>query len=171
MREMLPAGENSAEQDGGVDGGDFRIPNSLASINIAEVIEEAPMVGQFLPQETQGIESARFGRPTQNIFAFFSDAQSSQPEARCRNASDFVCDGIASVASVQYEPCFRVCLVPKVSETGLLQSVQKPIIAGGEILAGRGRHRGGDLFAPRRQFRKRARPQDRDAGSHMSNLL
>ena len=51
--EVLPAGKNSAEQNGRVDGRDFGIPHPLAGVDVGEVIEESAMSGHFFPEKTQ----------------------------------------------------------------------------------------------------------------------
>src|SRR5271156_4240752 len=132
MNEVLPAGENSAKQDGCVDGRNFGIPQPFAGVYVGKVIEESPVVGQFLPQEAQGVQNARFGLSMRHIPALFSDTNSGQPETRSGNTAKFACDGIAGVTPVHYDAGFRMGLPPKILEACLLQFFQKHFVAVGE---------------------------------------
>ena len=66
--EMLPAGEHAAKQDRRIDRRDLRVPDPLAGVDIGEVIEEAAMRGQLVPEKesvstTRARASARLTKP------------------------------------------------------------------------------------------------------------
>jgi hypothetical protein len=50
---MLTAGEDAAQQDGGIDGRHFRVPHSFACVDIGKVVEEPAVRGEFVPQKRQ----------------------------------------------------------------------------------------------------------------------
>ena len=62
IRKVLAAGQDAAEQDGGVDRGDFGIPDPFAGVDVGEVIEESAMRRQLPPKKYEGVDSAD-GRP------------------------------------------------------------------------------------------------------------
>ena len=51
---MPAAGEDAAKQDCGIDGRDFRVPDSFPRIDVGKVIEEAAMRRQRSPQKGEG---------------------------------------------------------------------------------------------------------------------
>src|ERR1035437_2222529 len=51
--EVLPASENSAQQDGSVDRRNFRIPYPLSGVEVGEMVKESPMSRHLFPQEAQ----------------------------------------------------------------------------------------------------------------------
>ena len=59
---MLAAGEDAAEQDRGVDGGDFRVPDAFAGVDVGEVKEESAMGGQLSSTETTRVLTTRSAR-------------------------------------------------------------------------------------------------------------
>src|SRR5215831_13649933 len=90
------------------------------------------MVWQLLPQEAQRVESAGLRSGVRYIAALRSDTKGRQPETRCRDAAQVICNRVKSVASVQHHACFRMGLGPKIFKTGLLDLVQKLLIRFGK---------------------------------------
>ena len=76
VREMLPAGEDPAEKNRGVNGGDFRIPQSLARIDIGPVIEKAAMIGKFSSNESAAYSARVLCASAWEINPRFSPMQS-----------------------------------------------------------------------------------------------
>ena len=50
------ASKKAAQQYGSIDGGNFRIPNTLAGVDISPVIEEATMIGQLGRQKLKSCD-------------------------------------------------------------------------------------------------------------------
>ncbi len=74
IREVLPAGQNAAEQNRRVDGRDFRIPRPFARVYVGPVIEEAPVNGQLLPQKPQGGKNSLAGIGERDKASLLPDA-------------------------------------------------------------------------------------------------
>src|SRR5208282_6219024 len=116
MAKVLTAGEDSAQQNSGVDGRNFRIPNSFSVGDIGKVIKKSSMVWQFLPKEAEGDKNALERIAAGNQAALISDAEGGQAKARSCNAGyDSFIIG-ADVAPVFHHPRFRAGLLPKITE-------------------------------------------------------
>src|SRR5216684_3458136 len=126
--EVLPAGENSAEQDGRVDGGDFGIPDALASINVGEVVEKPSMRGHFFPEEAQSRQNAVSRLRKRNKPALLSDAEGGQAKSRSRNTADIGVIIDQHIASILNQPSLRACLFPEILKVQLLKFVQELVI-------------------------------------------
>ena len=87
--EVLAAAQNPAQQNRGVDRGDFRIPKPFAGVDVGEVIEKSAMVGQGLPQEAQRVEDAGTRLVERNKTALLPNAEGREPESGGRNAGDY----------------------------------------------------------------------------------
>src|SRR3981189_3159811 len=86
--EMLPATENPAEQNRGVDGRNLGIPDALACIDVGKVVEESTVSRHLLPEEAQSGENSIARVVKRKKSAFFSDAQSGQPKSGSRDTAD-----------------------------------------------------------------------------------
>src|SRR3981189_1345402 len=86
--EMLPATENPAEQNRGVDGRNLGIPDALACIDVGKVIEESTVSRHLLPEEPQTSENSIARIVTRKKSAFFSDAQSGHLSSGCGDTAD-----------------------------------------------------------------------------------
>src|SRR5580704_9926136 len=75
MSEMLAAGEDSAEQDRGIDRRHLGIPNSFSRVDVREVIEETAMLRQFSPQKAKGGNRSFNRRIPGNETPLLSNAQ------------------------------------------------------------------------------------------------
>src|ERR1700721_2248153 len=122
---VLPASQNSAEQDRGVDGRDFGIPHALAGVDVGEVIEESSMSRHLLPEKTQSGQSpvARVGE--RNVSAFFCDAQCGQAESGGRNTAYVGIIVGLNVASIFHQSSLRARLFPEILKVQLLQFIQE----------------------------------------------
>ncbi len=48
---VLAAGKDAAKQNGGIDGRDFRVPDSFPGIDVGKVVEESAMRRQRVAKE------------------------------------------------------------------------------------------------------------------------
>jgi hypothetical protein len=140
--EVLPAGKDAAEQDGGVDGGDLGVPDAFAGADVGEVIEEAAMRGQFLPEEDEGCEHALASFLMRDETALFRDADGGETEAGGGDAGDHAGVDDAHVAAVFDQSGLGIGLLPEVEEVGALEVVEKLI-----IVRGKSGWRGGGMAA------------------------
>ena len=130
MAKVLAAGEDSAQQNGRVNGGNLGIPNSLSVINVGKVVEEAAMVRQLLPEEPKGGKNAFQRIAGGNEAALISDAKSGQTKpGGCNAGHDSFIIG-ADAAAVFHHPRFGAGLLPKITEVGNFQLVQKLVVFG-----------------------------------------
>jgi hypothetical protein len=128
MAEMLAAGDDTAEQDRGVDRRYFGVEHALAGFGIGEVIEESAMVRQLLPQEAKRGEEALHEGGGWHVLALIGDTECGHAEARGGNTG-----GAAGIVGVHIGPVFDhagfcVTLFPKEKEAGAFQFVEKRII-------------------------------------------
>jgi hypothetical protein len=139
VAEMGAAGENAAEQDGGIDGGDFGVPDAPASVDIGEVIEEAAMVRQFVTQELQRGDHALAGFRAGYKAAQVSNAKCSQTESSGGNAGygGIVGGSFARVATVFDQPSFRAGLLPEKAATEAFNVVEELVVFRGKGLGWR----------------------------------
>ena len=126
--EVLAAGEDAAKQHGSVDRGDFGIPDSFASVDVSEVVKEAPMRGQFVPEKRKSLNdaAARFG--TVHEAAFFADADGGQSKAGRGDTggqAGVFCDHVAAILD---QAGRRIRLFPKEEKVGAYQSIEKLIV-------------------------------------------
>src|SRR5579863_1881019 len=126
---MLAAGKDATEQDCGVDGGHLRVPHPFARLRVREMVEKAPVVRQFPPQEAQSRKDALQRFSSCDKAAMFADTERSEAKPSGGNARRHgLAAGGVDVAAVQYHPCFGISLLPEKLKAGLLQLVQKLII-------------------------------------------
>jgi len=107
---MSSAGENTTQQDGRVDRRDFGIPNSLAGVDVSEVVEKSPMGRHLFPEEAQSRQNPipRIGRC--NEFPLFPDTKSGQPKSCCRNTATIELSSFATLHRSLINPvCGLAC--------------------------------------------------------------
>src|ERR1700722_5291102 len=153
MLEVLPAGKNSAEQDGGVDRGNLGIPDSFAGVKVGKVVEESPMGGQLFPKKTQASHDTLACVGERNIAPLVSNAESRQPKASRGNTSHYSGVIDVKITSVFDHSGLRVGLLPEIEEICFLQFLQQLVIRRGKICLG-GRT-GGLKMLLRRSSQKR----------------
>ena len=125
---MFAAGKDSTQQNRRIDGGDFGIPNSFSSVNVGEVVEESAMVRQLLPKESEGGKNAFQRSVAGNQASLFADAESGQTKAGRGNTGHDRVVSAVDVAPVFHHPCLGAGLVPKITEVGDFQFVQKFVV-------------------------------------------
>ena len=115
--EMLPAGEDAAKQNRSVDRRYFGVPNSLAGVDIREMIEKAAMVRQLIVQEPESCKDARFGFGARNIPAHISYTERGQTKTSGRNAGDngVIARGPTGVAAVFYQTSIGAGLLEEIA--------------------------------------------------------
>src|SRR5580693_256751 len=128
MAKVLAARKDSAEQNGGIDGGNLGIPNSFSTVNVGKVVKEPAVVRQLLPQEPEGDKHAFQGITGGDQAALFSDAKSRQTETGGGDTGYYPLIIRADVASVFHHPRLGAGLIPEVTEVGDFQFVQKPVV-------------------------------------------
>ena len=138
MLEILAAGEDAAEQDGGVDRGDFRVPQPLAGIDIRPVVEESAMIREFLPEKPHRIEDAIARLRVRNEAALVGDANRGEAEAERRDAAELIIlirrDHIAAVA---HEAGIWIRLLPEKKEIRALDLIAEGLGPAAKRSAGR----------------------------------
>ena len=174
--EMLPAAQDAAEQNGGIHRRYFRVPQSLAGVDIGEVIEKSAMVGQGLPKKTQRVQDPSARLVQRNEAALFTNADRREPKAGGRDAGDYGIVGgcFARVAPVFDQAGLGVGLLPEVAKRGSLHVIEELVIVGRKIgLDRRGRWPGvlvGRWRQERRESQFSARQTYPQAG-HLSEKL
>src|SRR5580700_11317992 len=130
MAKVLAARKDSAEQNGGIDGGNLGIPNSFSTVNVGKVVEEPSVVRQLLPQEPERDKHAFEGIAARNQSALLSDAESRQTETGGGDAGYDPLIIRADVAPIFHHPCLVAGLLPEIAEVRDFQLVQKPVVFG-----------------------------------------
>jgi len=134
---VLAAGEDAAEQDGGVDGGDFGVPDAFAGVDVGEVKEEAAMGGELSPEEDESVDDAETGVLVRDVTALFRDADGREAEAGGGDAGDYAGVVDADVAAIFDQAGLGIGLFPEEEEAATFELFEKLIVFGGE--RGRGR--------------------------------
>ena len=134
MTEIFAAGENSAQQDRGVDGGDFRIPDSLAGVDVRPMKEKPAMGGHLLPKKLQAGKHADQDRARRAVAALVSDTERREAEAGGGNArnNSFI-RRQRGIAAILYQARVGVGLFPEKEEAGLFQLIQKGVVFDREL--------------------------------------
>src|SRR5437588_4151282 len=86
MAEVLATTQHSAQQNGGIHGRNFRVPNPLSGVDIGEVVEESTMLRQLFPQESKGCENPFQGRFSGDEATLVTDAECGEAEPGGCNA-------------------------------------------------------------------------------------
>ena len=138
--EVFAAGEHAAQQDGGVDGRDFRVPDPFAGIQVGPVVEEAAMRGHLLRQEAS-VAIARSRASVSETHPFCCPIQSAvRPKPVAAILATTPCIGRTYVAAVFDQAGLRVWPAPKRTEsslspdppeTGHLPATEKVVTGGG----------------------------------------
>src|SRR5580693_6797616 len=126
--EMSPASEQAAQQDGGIYGRDFGIPNSFSRINVGEMVEKTSMCGHLFPQKAQ---SSQYPVPSigrRNKFPLLTDAKSCQAKSCGRNTGHYGIVIFQDIASIPDQTSLHPRLIPEVLEVSLLHFLQKIIV-------------------------------------------
>ena len=84
--EVGAGGEDAAEQQRGVDGGDFVVADAGAGVDVVEVVEEAVDVGQGVGVEAKGAANLLEDLRARLKAALFGDAEGGEAEAGGGNA-------------------------------------------------------------------------------------
>src|ERR1700693_3255227 len=79
--EMSPASEKAAQQDGGINGRDFGIPNSFSRVNVGEMVEKTSMCGHLFPEKAQSSQHPVPSIGRRNKFPSLTDAKSCQAKS------------------------------------------------------------------------------------------
>jgi hypothetical protein len=132
--EILAGGEDAAEQEGGIDAGEFAFPGALSGSGVEEVEEPAVVI---LDGGIEGAErgaDAGGGIAGGDPFAFGGDAEAGEGEAGGGDAGDvggarFA--GAVGAGAVDGESGGGVGMFPEEAEAAAAEVVQE-IIAGGE---------------------------------------
>ena len=98
--EVLAAGEDPAEQNCAVDGGDFGIPEAVAGVDVGPVVEEAAMVRHLFPKKAQPGEDPAARFIIRDPPALLADAECREAEAGRRDAAEVALVGDAHVESI-----------------------------------------------------------------------
>jgi hypothetical protein len=130
---MAPAREDTAEQNGGIDGGDFGIPNSFPGFDIGEVIEEATMVRHDVPKRSQRLDDTLTRIGERYVAALLTNAKCGKTESGSGNAGDGTVVGRANVAAILDQAGVGAGLIPEELEIRLLQVFQKLVILGRKV--------------------------------------
>jgi len=85
--EIRADGEDAAEEDGGVDRGDFDVDERPAGFDVAEVVEEAVLVRHFVEMEVERGDDLFFDAGAVLIAALVGNAEGSETEAGSGDAS------------------------------------------------------------------------------------
>jgi hypothetical protein len=140
IAKVRAAGENAAEENGGIDGRNFRIPNALTGIDIGVVKEKSAMVRELVVQEAQSFENARSCIGAGDESALFADTERGQTKTCGGDAgyNGIIGAGFARIAAIFDQASVWTGLLPKKATGKALDFVQELIVFGGE---GRGRQR------------------------------
>ena len=147
--------EDAAEQNRGIYRRDFRVPQPLAGIDVGEVVEKSPMLGQSLPKKAQRVQHSGARFDGRNEAALLSYAQRGEPETGGRDAGDHGVVGgrFTGIAAVLDQAGLGVGLLPEVADVDSLEFIKKLIIVRRKVSLGRRRRRLGVLLGRWRQER------------------
>src|SRR5271155_3574001 len=139
--EVLAASENSAKQNGGVNRGEFGLPEALAGIDVGPMVEKSALVGQLLPEKAQRVDHAFAGERERDIAALFADAQRGQAESGGGDAADHTVVGGAHIAAVLHHSGAGIGLIPEKLKNRFFELLEEGIVSGRKV-AGRRKLRG-----------------------------
>src|SRR5271170_1700035 len=125
---VLAAGEDAAKQDRRIDGRDLRVPQSLAGIDVGEVIEESAMRGQGSPKKGEGRQHAQASVLVRDKAALVCNADGGKAKTGGGDAAHHPGVVGARVAAVLDQAGLRIGLLPEIEKTGVLQIVQELLI-------------------------------------------
>src|SRR5207302_6269120 len=116
-------------KNGGVDRGNFGIPDSLSRVYVRPMVEESAVGGHLLPQELECGRDACARIAVGNVAAFLSDADGGQAEScRCDARRHVVGLRRAHVAAVPHQAGTGIRLIPKKLEVAFFDLLEKGII-------------------------------------------
>ncbi len=125
---VLAAGQNSAQQNSGVNRRNFGIPNPFSGIDVGEVVEKTAMMGNLFPQKTQGGKNALECCCLGNEAALLPDAESRQPETGSSDARYDSLVIVVNIAAILNHARLWAGLLPEKQEVCAFQIVQKLVI-------------------------------------------
>lgn len=131
---VFAAGEHAAEQQPGIDGGDFALKGSFSSVEIHKVIEEAVLVVNAVGEEIECGAHTRDDRAAGNEASFIGNAQRGESKARCGDAGDVVVVEFTGRAAVFDEPGIGVGLLPEIQTAGLFVIVEQSLVVKSELV-------------------------------------
>ena len=126
---VLAAGKDAAEQDRGIDGRDFGVPDSFAGIDVGEVIEESAMRRQLPPKKYECRNDAQARVLVGDEAALFCNADCGQAKTGGRDACDYA--GVLDARTLQRSLINPVCGLAcsqKKRKAAAFQIVKKLII-------------------------------------------
>jgi hypothetical protein len=130
------AGEHAAKKDGGVYGGNFRLEDTFAILNVQEVGVKAMLVLDAGSHETQSVANAIAYFHTLFPAALIGNAMSGESKAGGSDAGGIALVGTVGVAAIFNQAGGGVGFVPKELEAGALNAFQKFIFVTSEAVLG-----------------------------------
>ena len=128
MLEIVLAGYNSAQQNGGIDRRYFRFPNSLTGIYIRPVIEKPSVVGQLLPEKTKRGQRTFSRRRKRNPATLLTDAESCQAEPCSRQAGYNALIIRLDIESILLQTSLWVSMFPEILEVSIFQIIKEFVV-------------------------------------------
>src|SRR5579862_9996341 len=114
IRKIFSAGEDAAEQQSGVDGGNFALEGALAGVNVDKVIEEAALVVHARGKEFESCAHAANNGPRRNKAALIGDAKGGKSKAGRWDAGDVVVVEFAGRTAILGKARVGIGLLPEI---------------------------------------------------------
>ena len=139
--EVGAAGEDAAEEDGGVDRGDFAPAGGFAGGDVVEVVEEAVLVLHVVEVEVERGEDLALDGVGGDVALFVGDAKSGEAEA-CGSdggggALVAIAGGAAVDGAIEDLAGFGIGLLGEVEAAALLHFHEEGVVFGGEAFGWR----------------------------------
>src|SRR5207253_1693213 len=126
---ILPRGENAAQENRSIDGGELAFFPTLPRIHVDEVVEETMLVGQIVGEKFQRLADSLENFLMLPVFALIADAQAGQAKSRGGDAGHFSRIISISQRAVFYLAGLLARLAPEEIERGALNLVEKLFVS------------------------------------------
>ena len=141
VAEVCPRGENTAEQDAGIDAGNLGIGRRLAGVDVVEVPEEAVAVRKLVEMEVERGADALDYSVVRQVAAVIGDAEGGKAEAGSGDAGKRVAGtelagGVVCVGTVEDLTVGRIGLLPEEERSATFHVVEEGVVGGGEAASG-----------------------------------
>src|SRR5581483_5097736 len=130
---ILAAGEDAAEENGGIDRRNLGFPHAFTGADIREMEEESPVGWQFAPQRAQSREHTGAGVSQADVSAFVPDAEGGQTEAGRGNAGYRGVIRAGDLTAIFDESSLIARLLEEVKKICFLQFFEKSIVSIGQL--------------------------------------
>ena len=105
---LLATSQGAAEQDGSIDGRNFRLAETGPSRVVHEVVEQTVLGGSLMRQEMQGLLHPAFDFGARTVAAFMTNTERRQAKASCSNTGLGPGSTTVRIGAVPHQPAHRI---------------------------------------------------------------